>query len=123
MTNLPISSKYLSQANEPVTDDEREDLSRRLNEEFTKGTIPADHYPQLLDRVFEARTLGELVPVVEALPVKPTHQQPAMVVQDATVPPGEVSPSRSAARASLLLIGGSFLVGLVAIIALVMLIL
>ncbi|MGA4669326.1 DUF1707 SHOCT-like domain-containing protein [Propionibacteriaceae bacterium Y1923] len=111
MSNLPISSKYHSQANEPVSDAEREDLGKRLNDEFAKGTIDADHYPQLLDRVYEAKTLGELVPVVEALPVKQTYDQPGIVAQAGGPAAGELTQPRNAKKLGWYMIGGSFIFG------------
>lgn len=123
MNNLPISSKYHSQSHEPVSEAEREDLSKRLNDEFTKGTIDADHYPALLDRVYEAKTLGELVPVVEALPVKTTYDQPDIVMQAGGPAAGELTQSNDAKKLGLYMIGGSFLVGLLLMILLIVLLL
>lgn len=122
MNNLPISSKYRSQSHEPVSDAEREDLGRRLNDEFTKGTINAEHYPQLLDRVYEAKTLGELLPVVEALPVKPTYDQPDIVTQSGGPPAGELTQAKGANRLALYTIGGSFLVGALLLVLLLVLV-
>ena len=92
MSNLPISSKYRSSPDKPVDDVEREDLALRLNEAFTEGGIEQLDYTRMLDRIYAARTLGELVPVVEALPVRATHDQPAIVAQRGSLPPGEVEP-------------------------------
>ena len=114
-----MSSKYRSQSHEPVSEAEREDLGKRLNDEFTKGTIDAEHYPQLLDRIYGAKTLGELVPVVEALPVKQTYDQPDIVAQTGTTPPGELAEPRNANRLALYTIGGSFLVGVLVLILLI----
>ncbi|MBO1031989.1 DUF1707 domain-containing protein [Tessaracoccus sp. SD287] len=123
MSNLPISSKYRSQSHEPVSDAEREDLGKRLNDEFTKGTIDAEQYPQLLDRIYGARTLGELVPVVEALPAKQTYDQPDIVTQTGAAPPGELTQPKNANRLALYTIGGSFLVGLLVLILLIAIVL
>lgn len=122
MNNLPISSRYNSQANEPVSDAEREDLGKRLNDEFTKGTIDADHYPQLLDRIYSAQTLGELVPVVEALPVKQTYDQPGIVSQAGGPEPGDLTPSRDARKLGIYMVAGSAVFGLLLLILLVALV-
>lgn len=105
MSNLPISSKYRSQPALPIDDVEREDLVARLNQAFSDGSVGQDDYRTLLDRVFGARTLGELVPVVEALPVKPTHDSPAIVAQTGGPPPGELTPAVNATRAGLATLG------------------
>lgn len=93
MSNLPISSKYRSSPDKPVDDAEREDLAFRLNEAFTAGGIDQMDYTRMLDVIYSARTLGQLVPVVEALPVKSTYDQPAIVDQRGGLPPGEVEPA------------------------------
>lgn len=118
MSNLPISSKYRSQANLPVDDREREDLVRRLNEAFSDGDITTDDYQPLLDRVFGARTLGELLPVVERLPVKATYNSPAIVQQGANRPgPGELTSTRPALRAGLAVMVGGGIAALALILA------
>lgn len=93
MSNLPISSKYRSQPARPVDEAEREDLTKRLNDAFTSGDIDGDTYRTLLDELYGAQTLGELVPVVEHLPAKQTYQDPAMVRQQTTTAPGELAPA------------------------------
>ena len=118
MSNLPISSKYRSQAALPVGDREREDLVRRLNEAFADGDIATDDYQPLLDRVFGASTLGELVPVVEKLPVKSTYNSPAIVDQGTNRPgPGELSPTRPALRAGMAVMVGAGIAGLALVLA------
>ena len=104
MSNLPISSKYRSTPALPVSDEEREDLAGRLNQAFGDGTIDSDAYRGMLDRVFEAKTLGELVPVVEVLPVKQTYQAPAIVAQSGPAP-GELTASTPPGKASLVAAG------------------
>lgn len=93
MSNLPISSKYRSTPERPVDDPEREDITQRLNAAFEAGAVTQDEYRALLDRVFAARTLGDLAPVAERLPAKPTHDQPEVVRQEGTLPPGELAPA------------------------------
>lgn len=99
MSELPISSKYRSQPNEPVSDDERDQLSRRINAAFAEGTLDADNYQQRLDQLFAAHTLGELIPVVDGLSPTQTYDQPAMVAQTSGRP-GEVTQARSGTRAA-----------------------
>ncbi|WP_203569056.1 DUF1707 SHOCT-like domain-containing protein [Aestuariimicrobium ganziense] len=106
MSNLPISSKYRSQPDLPVDDEEREGLVDRLNKAFGDGLIDQDTYRAHLDRVFEARTLGDLLPVAQVLPARPTHQLPAIVAQaDSGPPPGELTPAVNAQRAGLATLG------------------
>lgn len=94
--NLPISSKYRQKPAEPVSEFEREELNRRLNDAFSAGSLDAEDYQALLDDVYAARTMGELVPVVQKLPVGATHEQPAIVAQPSHLQPGELSASRPA---------------------------
>ncbi len=120
MSELPISSKYRSRPNDPVSDDEREELSRRINAAYTEGTLDPDDYRQRLDRLFAASSMGELVPVVEGLPPAQTYEQPAMVVQT-TGAPGQVSTSRSGTRAAAVAVGTVSAVVLVIVILLIVL--
>lgn len=117
MTNLPISSKYRSTPALPVQDDEREALSVRLNKAFADGAIDSDAYRSHLDLLFAARTLGELVPVVEALPPTTTYDQPAIVAQQTTVEPGELVPARTVSIKTMLLVGAGILLALFLLIA------
>lgn len=97
---LPISSRYRSRPDDPVTEDERARLSDRLNEAFTDGALAEEAYRTRLDVLFAATRLGELVPVVEGLPASPTHEVPAIVAQQGR--PGELSQAR---RPGLLVVG------------------
>jgi len=54
MSNLPISSKYRSTPDAPVTDAEREALVARLNAAYEAGKLDDDAYRGHLDRVFAA---------------------------------------------------------------------
>lgn len=123
MSNLPISSKYRSLPDQPVTEAEREDLARRLNEGFSRGTIDQDDYSRLLDVVFAAKTNGDLLPVAEVLPVKQTYDQPAIVAQSGTAGPGELAPTRSANTLALWAVagGGALALLVVALLLLVLL--
>ena len=81
MAELPRSSKYRATPGAPLSDDERNRLVERLNAAFERGEVSPDDYPRLLDALFGATTLGEVVPVVEAVPGVATHDVPAIVEQ------------------------------------------
>lgn len=89
---LPPSSKYLQRSADPVDDVERESLTTRLNGAFEDGRISHDEYAGAMDTVYDAQTLGDLVPVVEKLPA-PQSDVPA-IVQQAGPPAGNVTSSR-----------------------------
>ena len=114
MSNLPISSKYRSTPHLPVTEEERNALVARLNDAFAAGAVDDGAYPELLDVAFGARTLGELVPVVEALPATATYAEPGVVAQ--TGRPGELTQSRAPRPA---LVAAVVAVGVLALLVLV----
>lgn len=93
MSELPRSSKYRSTPQASVSDAEREDLASRLNDEYSRGHLDHLEYNALLDTVYDANTLGELVPVVEKLPTKQTYEEPAIVTQQSAAEPGELLPA------------------------------
>lgn len=117
MSELPISSKYRSTPEVAVSEDEREDLTERLNVAFTRGDLDDEEYRHRLDILFGARRLGDLVPVVTGLPPRQTYSSPAIVEQSAGQP-GELEPSRNAVRPALLVAGSTLLV-VILIVALV----
>ncbi|HSO69899.1 DUF1707 domain-containing protein [Tessaracoccus sp. MC1679] len=90
---LPPSSKYLQRAADPVDETERESLTTRLNSAFADGRITHDEYAGSMDVVYAARTLGDLVPVIERLPAAAT-EVPA-IVQQGGPPAGRVSEPRN----------------------------
>ncbi|SMO81533.1 protein of unknown function [Propioniciclava tarda] len=94
MTNLPISSKYVSTPERPVDAAERETLVDRVNTAFESGAIDDLDYRRYLDAVFAATTLGELRPVVENLPAVATYATPGNI-ESSTLRPGEVSTART----------------------------
>jgi hypothetical protein len=104
MTELPISSKYRSTPEVPVSADERDQLTQRLNDAFAAGRLEQSDYSTRMDRLYAAEKLGELVPVVEGLPAQQVSNDPAMAKQGAGAP-GELAPSRDARRLSLVAIG------------------
>lgn len=122
--DLPISSKYRSTPDEPVTEEERTRLSTQLNDAFTDGKIDQTTYGELLDRVFGARRLGDLVPVVEVLGKPATHDVPAIVAEGSGGRPGELSEARPApVRGTLFLVGGIAMLSIAAVIALLLVLL
>lgn len=121
MSNLPISSKYRSRPGDPVPEAERNDLSARLNDAFSQGTIDQDQYDDLLNRVFDAKNLGELAPVVEVLGKPRTHDVPAIVAEASGGRPGELAEARRPGnKQTMMLVGGLSVVGLLAVIAVLM---
>ena len=104
-SELPISSPYRSTPEAPVSEDERNRLSTRLNAAFEAGTLDADDYQARLDRLFAAQRLGELVPVVQGLPPLQTYQDPALVAGTGGRP-GELAPARSGNGLTLVSVGG-----------------
>jgi len=114
---LPISSPYRSTPALPVADDERNRLSTRLNAAFEAGSLDAEDYQARLDRLFAARTLGELVPVVQGLPPLATYDAPALVASTGGRP-GELAPARSGNSLTLVTVAG--IAGAVLLIALLL---
>ena len=90
---LPPSSKYLQRANDPVDEVERDSINARLNAAFADGRISHDDYAVAMDQVFDAKVLGDLVPVIDKLPAAAVDV-PA-IVQQSGPPAGRVSESRS----------------------------
>jgi hypothetical protein len=117
---LPISSPYRSTPTLPVADDERDRLSTRLNAAFEAGSLDAEDYQARLDRLFAARTLGELVPVVQGLPPLATYDAPALVASTGGRP-GELAPARSGTSLTLVTVAG--IAGAVLLIALLLVLL
>lgn len=117
MSNLPISSKYRSTPQAPVTDAEREALVTRLNAAYETGRLDEEAYRSGLDAVFAASRLGELVPVVEALPPSPTHAVPD-IVETGPAAPGELTPSRQPSGRMLVTLGATAAVALVVLLVL-----
>lgn len=122
VSNLPISSKYRSTPAKPVDEEERERLTRQLNDAFTRGELSQEEYAQLLDTLFAARTLGDLVPVVERARIRPAAQQPAIVETETSLLPGQVNESAPALRLGRYVVVGS-VVGLVLLLLLAALLL
>jgi hypothetical protein len=120
VSELPISSPYRSKPAEPVSDDERDRLSRRLNSAFTDGTLTQEEYQARLDQLFAAQRLGELVPVVQGLPPLQTYDSPA-IIDTGSGQPGELAEAKSGNRLAVVAVGA--VVGVVALIAILLVIL
>lgn len=116
---LPPSSKYLQRRADPVDDVERESLTQRLNGAFADGRISHDQYAEAMDTLYAARSLGDLVPVVEKLPAA-AENAPA-IVERGTLPAGQVTQARDLAPLGLLV--GAVGVVLVAALAILLVIL
>lgn len=97
MPELPRSSRYVVTPDVVLEEAERADLVERLNVAYADGLIAADAYERHLDRLFAAQKLGEVAAVVAELPVKPTHDTPAVVPVGAGKP-GELAPIKSPAQ-------------------------
>ncbi len=78
----PLIARLQFHAGDPVDASLRDELGGQLNEAFVRGDLDADTYRGLLSRLYDAPTLGQLVPVAEALPRTATYGEPAIVVQD-----------------------------------------
>lgn len=103
-----------------MSDEEREQLTRRLNNAFEAGKLSQDDYSARLDQLYAARKLGELVPVVESLPAVQTYADPAMVQQSGGRP-GELATARDGSRMTVAVVGGIAAIVVVLIILLVIL--
>lgn len=95
MPDLPLSSKYRTNPQGAVDDDERAELTERLSAEYTAGRIDQDDYLAKLDVIYNAQTLGDLVPVVSALPPRSTHGVPDIVLKGKGTVPGTVNRSKN----------------------------
>jgi len=120
VSNLPISSKYVSTPDKPVDARERDQVVDRVNAAFEAGAFDDLDYRRYLDLAFSAKTLGELRPVVERLPAQATYATPGNI-ERAAAAPGEVSPARTPSNRLLLLAGA--VVGLAAVVLIVLLVL
>jgi len=113
---LPPSSKYVARRDEAVSDAERDSLSKRLAREFEAGRIDQPTYLETLDALYEARTLGDLLPVVRRVPDS-VGDVPA-IVDTGSGEPGELAPIREGSWMQPLVVGG---VALVAVLVLLLL--
>nr|NLI48982.1 DUF1707 domain-containing protein [Propionibacterium sp.] len=117
MSNLPISSKYVSTPGKPVDERERESVVARVNAAFEAGQLDDLDYRRYLDIAFRARTLGELRPVVERLPAVAPHATPGNI-EPASVRPGELSEARQPGGRTIALLGGVVVAAIVLLVLL-----
>ncbi len=122
MSNLPISSKYVSTPDKPVDARERDLVVDRVNRAFEAGAFDDLDYRRYLDIAFSAKTLGELRPVVEKLPAQATYATPGNI-EEVAAEPGEVSTARAPSGRLLLFAGALVGVAVVVLIVLLALIL
>lgn len=116
---LPPSSKYLQRPADLVDETERASITQRLNDAFADGRLTHDEYAAAMDIVYDARTLGDLVPVMEKLPAAATNV-PAIVEQGGP-PAGELTQSRSLVPAAVMVgaVGVSLLAALAILLILI----
>ncbi len=91
MSGLPIESNYSHEPSRPVTEDERAELTRRVNEAYEKGEIPLEKYQEIMDGLYSATTAGELVPLASALPARYRTTDPAGSQSQVDLAPGTVN--------------------------------
>ncbi len=111
MSQLPRSSKYRATPNAPLDERERERIVARLNEAYESGKVDADAYPALLDSAFAARTLGEIAPVVEAVPGEVTYDVPA-IVESGSQAPGQLAEAKRPSTGLVLAVAGGVVLAL-----------
>ncbi|PIF01778.1 MAG: hypothetical protein CR979_01970 [Propionibacterium sp.] len=123
MNELPLSSKYRTNAADDVTEDERADIADRLAAQFVDGALNQDDYLAKLNIVYSAETLGDLVPVVQDLTPKPSHNVPEIVQTESSqieVEPGELGEVKTKSS-TMAAVGGILLLMVVAALILVLL--
>ena len=86
-----------------------------MSDAFADGRLDADSYRQFMDVIYAAKTLGELVPVVEELPAAAVNT-PA-IVGEGKLPAGQVGEIRTPARVGWVVFGA--ITGVAALLALV----
>lgn len=102
MSQLPIGSRPPRDPQRPVTEGQRNDLTARLNTAYERGDLSLDDYQRLLGDAFEAKTIGQLVPVIEKLPARyRVSDAPQGAALDTNLAPGEVNQARHRADLSL----------------------
>lgn len=60
-----------------ASDTDRDAVAQRLREAFAEGRLSPDEHSERLDAVYNARTLGELVPLTQDLPAIPSGEDSA----------------------------------------------
>jgi len=64
-----------------ASDGDREKIAGRLRDAHADGRLSVEEFQSRLDALYEARTYGEIEPLVRDLPAVRTHQTPAVVRQ------------------------------------------
>ena len=59
-----------------LSDDERDQAAAALGEHYAQGRLTPDEHAERLDRIWAARTRGELAPVFRDLPARPGPTPP-----------------------------------------------
>ena len=122
VSNLPISSKYVSTPDKPVDAVERESVVARVNAAFEAGALDDLDYRRCLDLAFAAKTLGQLRPVVETLPPVASYDTPGNI-ERAPLEPGTLAPAGAPANRTLLIAGGSAAVAVLILLILLVILL
>src|SRR5271157_4570620 len=60
--------------NQRAADADREATSDRLRRHHAEGRLDAEEFQERVDRCYEAKTVGELEPLVSDLPPEPTSE-------------------------------------------------
>lgn len=92
MSGLPIESKYASHPEEPIHEADRDDLTKRLNDAYTRGALDLERYQNLMDGLYTAEHQGQLVPLVQYLPANYRVDGPVGAVESPRVAPGVLPP-------------------------------
>lgn len=111
MAELSRTSRYRATPDALIAEAERDSIVARLNTAYAVGEVDPERYPQLLDAAFGAKTLGELAPIIELLPVEATYEVPA-VVETGALPPGQLSRAGQLPPLALALVIGAVVVAL-----------
>lgn len=116
---LPPSSKYLQRPDVPIDEIERDAITARLNAAYAEGRLSHDGYVALMEILYAATTLGDLVPVIEQLPPAPVLVPD--IVKQTGPQAGVLAPTRD--MTAITLVGGLCLLAsvlaLIAVIGLV----
>ncbi len=114
-----MSSRYENQPHEPVSEPVRDELVKKVNDAYVAGHLDPDDYERVLDSAYSAKTQGELVPVIKALPSRYQADEPDMVSQHGE--PGTLTQHNNQLRMWFMMGGG--LVGVIIVIAILLVIL
>ena len=92
-----------------------EALSKRVSDAFADGRMESDSYRHSMDVTYGAKTLGDLVPVVEQLPAA-ALETPA-IVGEGKLPAGQTGEIHAPARIGMVAVGA--VAGVVTLLAIV----